>query len=434
VTPSSGPKLFGIIDYPDAYVQPLILSALKYEFSDLPFEFISSIKQLPSPDSPLLQFMSYESLDFEHALRHPKSSLICAYVIRKALIRKHYLTNTISTWLVKNPASALRNHFKAAANFELDYAEFLDEALVDAWDLNESMARNEALRDKDEKKEWWILKPGMSDGGNGIRLFCSMQQLRRIFEEWDEDEDGKQQEEEDDVQSLEESTDNAAASPNGVMTSQLRHFISQPYIDPPLLLPTRGNRKFHVRVYAVAVGALKVYVYKEMLALFAAKTYRSLSNLQDGAEVELASHLTNTCSQDSATREASVVRFWDLEDAAAKSNWKEKICEQICEVTGEVFEAAAREQMVHFQALPNAFEVFGVDFLVDAAYNVWLLELNAYPDFKQTGEHLQNVVAGRLFREVMRTAIRLFFNPEEGIDQQTGGEMLLVRDIDMGRR
>jgi tubulin--tyrosine ligase len=35
--------------------------------------------------------------------------------------------------------------------------------------------------------------------------------------------------------------------------------------------------------------------------------------------------------------------------------------------------------MIHFQTLPNAFELFGVDFLVDANGDVWLLELNAYP-------------------------------------------------------
>ncbi|TIA48652.1 hypothetical protein D6C83_04991, partial [Aureobasidium pullulans] len=36
---------------------------------------------------------------------------------------------------------------------------------------------------------------------------------------------------------------------NGVMTSQLRHFIAQPYIHPPMLLPApfaSADRKFHI--------------------------------------------------------------------------------------------------------------------------------------------------------------------------------------------
>jgi tubulin---tyrosine ligase len=101
-------------------------------------------------------------------------------------------------------------------------------------------------------------------------------------------------------------------------------------------------------------------------------------------------------------------------------------------VTGEVFEAAAREQVVHFQTLPNAFEIFGVDFLVDAEGNVWLLELNAYPDFKQTGDGLQDTVVGVLFQEVIKTAVKPFF----AVPPSVGGSerMRLVGDINMGRR
>jgi len=434
MSPTSIQTLYAIVDYPDPYVQPLILKALSSQLQGLNLEVIPSSSQLPSPDSPLLQFTAYESLDFEHALEHPKSSLICAYVIRKALIRKHYLSNTISGWLVKHPNSALRRHFKPAVNFELDYAEFLEEALVDAWDLNESMQRNEALGDEHEKKEWWILKPGMSDGGNGIRLFSSLEQLQDVFEEWEKDDeddfgiDGMAEETED----LDQSERHAPAS--GTMTSQLRHFIVQPYIDPPVLLPTKGNRKFHIRVYVLAVGALKVYVFKEMLALFAAKAYQSPCQLQDEKEIDLSSHLTNTCFQDASVREESVARFWDLDDASLDSGWKENIFEQICECTGEIFEAAAREQMVHFQTLPNAFEIYGADFLVDAGLEASLLEFNAYPDFKQSGQHFQEQVVGRLFCGVVKTSIQPYFSERAGGDGLGGGDMVLVRDIDLGRR
>ncbi len=445
-----------MIDYPDPYVQPLIINAIKSQLRSGSFEFITSIQQLPSLDSPLLQFTAYESLEFEHAIGHPRSSLVSAYVIRKALIRKHYLSNSVATWLVKHPHSVLRRHFKASVNFELDYAEFLDEALVDAWDLNESMARNEARKDDIEKKEWWILKPGMSDGGNGIRMFSSMQQLQEIFKEWEEDEkysgdeeekeeeekeeekeekeekEEEKEEKEEKVQSSDKGREQVPAPSNGTMTSQLRHFIAQPYIDPPLLLPTRDDRKFHVRVYVLAVGALTVYVHKEMLALFASDAYQSPSELDDGKEIDLLSHLTNTCFQDDSSGQEPVARFWDLEDATLTTGWKEEVCQQICEVTGEVFEAAAREQMVHFQTLPNAFEIFGVDFLVDAGLDVWLLELNAYPDFKQTGQELQDSVVGGLFRDVVKLAVRPFFDntPAESVDS---GEMIPVLDIDLGR-
>ena len=422
-----------MIDYPDPYAQPLVLGALTSQLSQLPYELITSMSRLPSGSFPVLQFTGYESLDLEHALQHPSSSLICAYVIRKALIRKHYLSNTVSTWLVKHPDSNLGKHFKPSVHFELDFAEFLDEALVDAWDVHESFARNDELGAKFESREWWILKPGMSDGGNGLRLFSSMEELQQIFEEWEE----ASSESEQDDDKIPESCDTVqffGSTEDRGMTSQLRHFIAQPYIDRPLLLSSKSGRKFHIRNYVLAVGALKVYCYTEMLALFAAKPYRRPGDCGDSDTIELGGHLTNTCLQDELTRQDSVHRFWEMEsDGTMAIDWKSQVFQQICQITGEVFEAAAREQMVHFQTLPNAFEIFGVDFLVDGNVNVWLLELNAYPDFKQSGDELRDIVVGGLFEEVVKVAVEPFFS--QSPEGRAGNErMRLVLDLDLGRR
>jgi len=416
---------YALIDYPDQYVQPLIMHALQ-SAGTMQFSFITSLSQMRSPADPVLQFTGYESLDFEHSMQHPKTSLVCAYVIRKALIRKHYLSHTVSTWLVKHPDSILSSHFKPCVHFELDYAEFLDDALVDAWDLKESLTRNEGA--EASQKDWWILKPGMSDAGNGIRLFSSMEELQAIFEEWEDGEAAS-----DSVVPEEDATtsadDTASERLDNAMTSQLRHFIAQPYIDPPFLIESYGNRKFHIRTYVLAVGALRVYVYKEMLALFAAQPYQPGFRTAGSENVDLAQHLTNTCFQAESTRASSVRRFWALNVPGLRPDWQTTIFDQICEVTGEVFEAAAREQMVHFQTLPNAFELFGVDFLVDNDTNVWLLELNAYPDFRQTGQELQDVVVGGLFEEVAKIAVSPFFSHQ----QQRSDRMPLVRSIDLGR-
>jgi len=425
-------KINAVVAYPDAYVQPLLIQALQ-ALENISVNFISSLSELQNVTDTVLQFSGYESLDFEHAMRHPKSSLVCAYVIRKALIRKHYLSNTISTRLVKHPDSTLAKHFKPCVHFELDYAEFLDEALIDAWDLNESMVKNDQAAAPSEK-QWWILKPGMSDGGNGIRLFASIAQLQSIFEEWEEQEEDEADEEADESQDQnpDEAREEEAAQDEydgNAMTSQLRHFIAQPYIDPPLLLDTYGKRKFHIRTYVLAVGALKVYVYREMLALFAALPYRSPSDTKHTEVLNLSEHLTNTCFQDDSTKNSSVHAFWDLEfpDNAAKA--KQQIFDQICDITGDVFEASAREQMVHFQTLPNAFEIFGVDFLVDQSANVWLLELNAYPDFKQTGQDLQDSIVGGLFREVVKAVVPPFLD----LELPESAHLPMVRRVDLGR-
>ncbi|KAJ5748967.1 Survival protein SurE-like phosphatase/nucleotidase [Penicillium nucicola] len=423
------PSLHAIIDCDDTYVQEMIERAITRRLGDS-CKRVSSLDDLPERSVPLFQYREYERLEFEHIISRPSTSLGNAYVIRKALIRKHYLSNTVANWVSKHPDSVLRNHFKPAFDFELDYSEFLDDALLEAYELNDSLAKNEER--PDSEKEWWILKPGMSDRGQGIRIFNSEDQLREIFEEWDEPSDDESGSEKDEEENEDEDQDASGAHDTGVVTSQLRHFLVQPYIDPPLLLPSSSNRKFHIRTYVLACGSLKVYVFKEMLALFAAKAYCAPHEEVDDV-ADLARHLTNTCFQEGgSSNEGSVRRFWDLDHhvPGLSDDWKEKIFDQICAVTGEVFEAAARGMMIHFQTLPNAFELFGVDFLVDSNGSAWLLELNAFPDFAQTGEDLKEVVVGRLFEEMVDVAVKPFF----GLEESGSGDMKLVADLDLGRK
>jgi tubulin--tyrosine ligase len=438
-------KIFALVDYEDQYVQPLIISALKKRLPASTYELITSIKQLPSPSARLLQWVQYESIDFDHLMDQSSTSTANAYVIRKALIRKHYLSTTIANWITKYPDSVLKKHVKPSAEFEVDYAEFLDDALVEAWDLKESWAKNEEKEEKE--REWWILKPGMSERGQGIRLFSTEEELTSIFEEWDPPSDDEDEDEED-------ARSDAGDDNDGIMTSQLRHFIAQPYIHPPLLLePPASNpsdasllRKFHIRTYVLATGALQIYVYRPMLALFAARPYVPPWDdvLQADREEAMKAHLTNTCLQDSGDREGSVGLFWSLPDTlptqpfiapTQTADWKAAIFAQLCKITGETFEAAARGMSIHFQPLPNAFEIFGLDFMVgiepDGELRCWLLEVNAFPDFRQTGDELSGMIEG-LFEGVVDKAVAGFF----GVEMQGGkeDEMVKVLDIDLGRR
>jgi len=249
----------------------------------------------------------------------------------KALIRKHHLALTVRHYLAKNPDALLGLTFPLTCDFELDFAEFLDEALMEAYEVASSLAANEENDKPASEREWWILKPGMSDRGQGIRLFSTTQELTEIFESFDEDTDG------------EEEHSGEVKGDTSVVTSQLRHFVAQKYIHPPLLI---NNRKWHIRTYVLAVGSLEVYVYKPMLALFAAKEY---SPPWESAQ-DLSAHLTNTCLQ-SGEREGSVRAFWEL--AELQPSHAKGIWDKIRNTVAEVFEGAARGQRVHFQVPPS---------------------------------------------------------------------------------
>ncbi|TAQ87186.1 hypothetical protein B7494_g4498 [Chlorociboria aeruginascens] len=431
-------KIYIYVNYEDDYVQPLILSALKSRLPANTYQLLISPSELPTPTSLYLHIGAYETLPFTHIMSHPSTSLTNAYMIRKALIRKHYLSTTTFNWITKHPSSILSTNIKPACDFELDYAEFLDDALVEAWELQESFGNNEGKSKED--REWWILKPGMSDRGQGIRLFSTEEELQAIFEEWeagrpdsddDEEEKGEGMGEDMSIGQKEPTKGDKGEEDGGdyIITSHLRHFIAQPYIHPPLLLPS-NSRKFHIRTYVLALGALKIYVYKPMLALFASTTY--IPPWSPASNTDLSPHLTNTCLQSNGAH-SSVHLLSSLPISAALHT---EILDQIYGVTGEVFEAAAKGMMIHFQTLPNVFEVFGLDFLVDEKGKAYLLEINAFPDFRQTGGELRDLVGG-LWEGVVEIAVGGFFGVNvmgraEG--KREKGSMVLVREIDLGRR
>ncbi|EPS44325.1 hypothetical protein H072_1683 [Dactylellina haptotyla CBS 200.50] len=453
--------LCAFVDYTDDkdYVQPLIESALE---KHIPFlNLIHSASDLPPPTTNTITWAAYESLDFPTLLTHPSTQLFNAYVIRKALIRKHYLLNTIENYTKKNPNCLLNSAAPVSVSFEVDYAEFLDEALLEAYELSESMTENETK--SVSERQWWILKPGMSDRGVGIRLFSSMEQLQEIFDAFEEDEDDEDEEDDEDAyedEDMAKSDDGEGditsgitnsnttelkiksfKDTGGIVTSRLRHFVAQMYIPPVLLTPRKKNeagdvplpRKFHIRTYVLAVGALKVFVYKEMLALFAAKEYIAPEDsVIDPTSADLSAHLTNTCLQ-TGDHDGSVVPFWRLTEEFEVD--KEKVegwFGQVCEITGELFKAAVGSGRIHFQPLPNAFEIFGLDFLVGEDGGVRVLEVNAFPDFRQTGEEEKSLVGG-LFEEVVRVGIKPFFGEKDGEEKSGEGRMVRVLDMEVGR-
>ncbi|KAL8846974.1 MAG: hypothetical protein Q9221_007968 [Calogaya cf. arnoldii] len=452
------PKFYASIDYEDTYTHAIILNAFSSLVPPEHYNLIPTINDLPSASSPFFQISSYESIPFQHLHDNPRTALANSYVIRKALIRKHYLAHTVQSYLVKYAASELRNHVPVTVDFEVDYAEFLDEALIEAYELDESFTRNEGKEASD--REWWILKPSMSDRGIGIRLFSTGQELHDIFNEWEADQPESDDDDEDEDKADEEVkpvTSNAEASrtqgiDSSIMVSQLRHFVAQPYIRP-LLLPEYLNRKYHIRTYVLNVGAIRVYVYEQMLVLFAEVPYRApgtsinpQSKDDTVAAMDMRAHLTNTCLQPaSSSSSPTVLPLHSINSLCLRPPLLSSITTQIYTTTSTLFRAAVA-QPTNFQPLPNAFEVFGVDWLVDPEGKVHLLEVNAFPDFKQSGQEEGRGVIEGLWKGVLGIVLlgvgegRGFFGELGGESRVAAGDvegkwgMKEVLDMDMGRR
>jgi len=303
------------IDYDDPLVSKLISRSLS--------RHINLTLSLSASDASL-QWSSYESISFETIIAKPKTTLCNTYIFRKALIRKHFLATTVQTWITKHPDSVLVDTVPRTYLLECDYADYLDEALNESFELRQALELNETSKET----QYFILKPSMADRGQGIRLFSRLDELQEIFNEFEQEDD-----EDSDVESNE----------NGVIAGQLRHFVVQEYISRPLLLDSlRPNRKFHLRVYVVVFGAMKVWVWSEILALFAARTFESPTTHRG----ELDRHLSNTCLQDRSTKHDNVLGFWSL---PLSNDQLQGIFNSICSISGEIFTAAAVSQQMHFR-------------------------------------------------------------------------------------
>lgn len=367
------------------YIHKPLVSAINSRLPNV--KIVDSMPAKSSKTSKkVLHYGDYEHIDIDK-LVEGDTYFANTYIYRKALIRKHFLSHTIHSYIVKNPDSPLSSAYLETFNIDVDYAEFLDDALDENWELRQELELEE---------KWWILKPSMSDKAQGIRVFKSIKDLQAIFDSFDED----------------PSDDESETNPNSVVVSQLRHFIVQEYLASPLLLPSMQGRKFHIRCYVTCKGDLEVYVYDRMLALFAPSSFKELSESYNATDPrDLACHLTNTCLQEEESSKENSVRELDaLEDLGASEVLKIK--SQIHEITRELFMAAVTTNRLHFQPLANAFETYGIDFLVDSSMNVKILEVNAYPDFKQTGEDLKGLI-DELFDEVTKNCIVPLFQGDK---------------------
>jgi tubulin---tyrosine ligase len=69
-------------------------------------------------------------------------------------------------------------------------------------------------------------------------------------------------------------------------------------MNPSISVEELKGRKFHLRAYCVAQGALKVHLATRILALFSSSPYITPSSNQE-ASSDLSAHLTNTALQGS---------------------------------------------------------------------------------------------------------------------------------------
>ncbi|CAF1182109.1 unnamed protein product [Adineta steineri] len=343
-----------------------------------------------STNNDILYWLEYEEIDFDTLFRQARDSnnntkvLANSYCIRKGLIRKANFAMFIQKYLAKKPDAILRNHYPETHVLDLCHPDYLEEALNEAFELRDALEEN--IQGKNEPIPF-ILKASILDKASELCIFQTQLELEEYFT-------AKYDEEEDD-------------DDEGNSIANVREWIVQRYIKNPKLLSTYQNRKFHLRVYVVAERNLRIYVYDGILALFASLSYDE----NDNQSFDRLRHITNTCAQiDTKLKEDDLVKeFFTLEEV--NDDIRSNIFEQIKLILNDIFTGLHNEVTI-FQPLKNAFEIYGFDFLIDENNQVYFLEANAYPDFKQTGNSL-SILIKELFQNIVQQIILPYFGYEQ---------------------
>ncbi|KAJ2320213.1 tubulin--tyrosine ligase [Coemansia sp. RSA 2704] len=386
----------------EPYVQAMLLQAFARYRPQLQVQSADDSSDDSAEPSRLMHWREYESIDWD-AVHRSSTVFSSAYCFRKGLIRKAQMAFNIKLYTAKHPESILCTGVPETWIFELDDVDYIDEALMECFEVDHGMKANEGVADPRERQQF-ILKPSLTGRGAGIYVFDTKERLLELLETEFQSDD----EEDDDDDN--EASENAERSYHAV--SQIREWVIQRYINRPLLLESHQNRKFHIRTYVLAVGDLRVYVYRHMLALFAPHPYAASASKLD----DQRAHLTNTCLQAKSAgfdESAAVCLFWELDLPRHKL---EHIFDQLCRILADTFTAVSSES-TSFQTWSNCLEQFGFDFIIDEDCRVYLLEANAYPDFKQTGDQLKFVVEGFMDASVAMAATKFLL--DDCLDEQT---------------
>ena len=120
-------------------------------------------------------WLEYEDLAFEHLLKSEKKSLFNSFCIRKGLIRKAQMAFYLTKYIAKKPNSPLVKYLPQTYVFELDYLDYLDEALNDCFEVEMALNENNQIKSSNslKKTKKFILKSSMTNKGAEMLIFDS---------------------------------------------------------------------------------------------------------------------------------------------------------------------------------------------------------------------------------------------------------------------
>ncbi|CAD8156726.1 unnamed protein product [Paramecium pentaurelia] len=226
----------------------------------------------------------------------------------------------------------------------------------------------------------WIVKPAeLSNRGHGIHIFQTINEVQQFLR-------------------------NIHHHKNGVQKT----FIVQKYIENPLLY---NQRKFDIRCYILFTsinGQHKGYWYQNGYIRTSSYEF-SLINLQNRLI-----HLTNDAiqknSEDYGKFEKGNKVSFDEFNNFLPIDFYQTIYKQMKNIALDQFKATYGK--LDPKRKENTFELFGIDFMIDDKFKVWLIETNTNPCLECSGPLLSKLIP-QLIEDLFKLVLDPLYPPPQ---------------------
>ena len=188
--------------------------------------------------------------------------------------------------------------------------------------------------------------------------------------------------------------------------------IVQLYIDRPLLY---NNRKFDIRHYMLVTnmfGVMRGYWYQEGYI-------RTASYEFDVFTFDKQIHLTNDAvqkhtplygkyEQGNKLSYSDLQRYLDAKYPKKDLNFENKILPKMKQVATDAVKSAYLK--LSPENKENNFEIFGLDFMIDADFKPWLIEINTNPCLELSSSLLERIIP-TMVEHSLRLSLDVMFPP-----------------------
>jgi tubulin monoglycylase TTLL3/8 len=210
-----------------------------------------------------------------------------------------------------------------------------------------------------QAKNMWIVKPAAKSRGRGIMAFNDLRKLLAYVE--------------------------LGKAGKSILTSS--QWIVQKYMENPLII---ANRKFDFRQWVLVVSwnPLTIYFYDEFYCRFSSEDYDTSDEAMSNTFVHLVNNSIGKNNENfhksiQADNGEDIKEFmWSDKNFTDYVKHSTKSDETIVKIKNRMKDIAIWSLMCGADAIEhrkNSWELYGFDYMMDDAWNPWLIEINSSP-------------------------------------------------------